>query len=84
MGTGAISPEPAEQRAPVPALLDWRQWRAADGCREQEAAFVAIEGGIVRVLTRGGRRGRLDHSRLCQADRDYVSTRRQAVAEPLF
>jgi paraquat-inducible protein A len=82
--TAAAALEQAERRPPVPALLDWRQWRAADGSREQEAAFVAIEGGIVRVLTRGGRRGRLDLSCLCQADRDYVSTRRQAAAEPLF
>ena len=82
--TAAAALERAERRPPLPALLDWRIWRAADGSREQEAALVAVEGDLVRVLTRGGRRGQLRTAALSDADRAYLEARREAAAEPLF
>ena len=82
--TAAAALERGERRPPLPAFLDWRVWRAADGSREQEAALVSLEGDVVRVLTRGGRRGRLTIAALSAADHAYLEARRQATAHPLF
>jgi paraquat-inducible protein A len=82
--TAAAALAQAEDPPPIPVALEWRRWQAADGGREQEAAFVALDGTTVRVLTRSGRRGRLDLDRLSDADRAYVEARVRAAAAPLF
>lgn len=74
----------SRQRPPIPAFLEWRLWRTADGNRSQEAAVVGLDGNIVRVVTRQGGRGRIELAALSAADRTYLETWRQAASEPVF
>lgn len=74
----------SRQRPPIPAFLEWRLWRTADGNRSQEAAVVGLDGNIVRVVTRQGGRGRIELAALSAADRTYLETWRQAASETVF
>ncbi len=74
----------SRQRPPIPAFLEWRLWRNNSGDHSQEAAVVAVEGNVVRVVTRQGGRGRIELAALSDADRSYVEAWRQAASEPVF
>jgi paraquat-inducible protein A len=74
----------SSQRPPVPAFLEWRLWQTADGDRRQEAAVVAVDGDVVRVITRQGRRGRIELVSLSDADRVYVEEWQKVATEPVF
>ena len=45
---------------------------------------MAVEGNVVRVVTRQGGRGRIELAALSDADRSYVEAWRQAASEPVF
>ncbi len=74
----------SRQRPAIPAFLEWRQWRTAAGDRSQEAAIVALDGDVVRVVSRQGRRGRIAMAGLSAADQAYVKTWQNAAQEPVF
>lgn len=74
----------SRQRPPLPTVFEWRLWQTADGNRQQEAAVVALDGAVVRVVTRQGRRGRIELAALSDADRSYVEAWLQAASEPVF
>lgn len=63
------------------ASLEWRTWTSADGRKAQVAAFMACDGGIVQVVTRGGQTAQLPLAKLSDADRQYVAGKETFAAD---